>query len=392
VRRTRARQADVAKLANVSPAVVSVIMNDRLDSNVQVSAATRQRVWDAVQELGYMPNPIARTLAGGKNNLFGVFSFAPVFPMQQTYFYPQLVGIEEEVAAHGYNLILFTGVRTPDGQRSIYKDGVNGLQLADGVILVDVINEQQQPEVVRLSREGFPFVFVGRHHIPGVELSYVAADYAEATVDIMRRLVDLGHRHIAFLGTPNVMEWNEDRERGYRAGRQRFGLSPDDHLIIRCPPEQLTSDLLSRTLASGVTAFVADSVALAATLMRVAHTMGKVVPNDISVASLDDATITSADDEAIAAAVARDIPGFHDSGGARGFRARIGIDAAVVPLLGMTTLLIPHRQMGVAAVRLLTDILAHPDEPGPHRVTVPCPVIHGQTVAAAPRLPETAGD
>ncbi len=369
-------------------------MNDRLDSNVQMSAATRQRVWDAVRELGYVPNPIARTLAGAKNNLFGVFSFEPVFPMQQMYFYPQLIGIEEEAAAQGCNLILFTGMSTPDGQRSIYKDGVNSLQLADGVIMMDVISERQQAEVIRLSQEGFPFVFVGRHHVPGVELSYAAADYARATVDIIGRMVALGHRGIAFLGPPDIMEWNEDRERGYRTARQRFGLPLDDRLIIRCLPEQLTPDLLSRTLTArtgGITAFVVDGVALAASLMRAAHALGRVVPDDISVASLDDAGVTSADDKAIAA-VARDIPAPGDTGESHSPRPRVSSDDADAPFLGLTTLLIPHRQMGVAAVRLLTEILAHPDEPGPHRVTVPCPVIHGQTVAVAPRLPKTAGE
>ncbi|MCB0128681.1 MAG: LacI family DNA-binding transcriptional regulator, partial [Caldilineaceae bacterium] len=93
----RPRQTDVAKLAGVSPATVSVILNNRLDGNVRISAETRARVLDAVEQLGYVTDPVARSLAGGRNSLLGVFAFDEIFPPQQRNLrYSFLVGIEHE--------------------------------------------------------------------------------------------------------------------------------------------------------------------------------------------------------------------------------------------------------------------------------------------------------
>jgi DNA-binding LacI/PurR family transcriptional regulator len=132
---TRVRLVDVANAVGVSTAVVSHTLSDRTHGTIRVSEATRQRVLRAVRELGYVPNPIARRLARGRTGLIGVFTYEPVFPIDQTnFFHPFLVGIEAEAETQGQDLLLFTK-GADKGTRNIYVDGVNRLQLADGAVL-----------------------------------------------------------------------------------------------------------------------------------------------------------------------------------------------------------------------------------------------------------------
>src|SRR5262245_48484111 len=104
----RPTQADIARLAGVSQATVSVVLNGR-DSDVRISPATRERVLTVIREWGYVANPSARSLAGGRNRIIGVHTFEPVFPTTSVDFYfPFLLGMEQEAADLGYDLLLFT--------------------------------------------------------------------------------------------------------------------------------------------------------------------------------------------------------------------------------------------------------------------------------------------
>lgn len=344
----RPRQADVAALAGVSPAIVSLVINNRLDGNVRISTETQRRVWEAVRELGYVVNPIAQSLAGGQNRLLGVFTYESVFPVQQENFYYRfLVGIEEEAEAQGYDLVLFTRTSGENGRRRIYKEGVNRLRLGDGAVLLGT-NEDRM-ELARLLEEGFPFVFVGRREVPGGEVSYVAADYVSATVAVLRHIVELGHRRIVYFRQPGSSESSVDREMGYRLGHQQLGLPFDDGSIQPAGEEILTPELVAGWLARGATAFICEHIRMARRLLDSAQVLGKRIPEDFSLAILGNPMQ----------------------------------DAEAIP--NLTTFLIPRREMGAQAVRLLVQMLSHPRDPGPYRVTLPCTFVAGRTVAAPPQ-------
>jgi DNA-binding LacI/PurR family transcriptional regulator len=343
----RPRQSDVAALAGVSPALVSLVINGRVDGNVRISGETRERVWDAVRRLGYAPNPVARSLAGGRNRLLGVFTYESVFPLHQdTFYYPFLVGIEEEAEAQDYDLLLFTRTNGADGRRSIYKDGVNHLQLADGAVVLG--GNENREELSRLLRDGFPFVFVGRREVAGGEVSYVAAGYAEATVEVVAHLVEFGHRRISYFRLPHGHEATRDREAGYRLAHQRLGLPLDERSVQYINPDGITPELVQSQLAGGVTAFITGQPSLAARLLQVAQSLGKGAPQDFSLVTQGDS------------------PGYDDF------------------LPGVTTFSIPRREMGAGAVRLLVERLSHPDDPIPRRVSLPCTFVPGRTIGPPP--------
>jgi DNA-binding LacI/PurR family transcriptional regulator len=344
VSKRRPRQVDVARHAGVSPAIVSLVLNGKTDDKIRISAQTIERVRASMRELGYMPNPMARSLATGHNRILGVFTYEPIFPLHaESFYFPFLVGIEDEVETQDYDLLLFTRSRRDEDRRSVYRDGVNQLLMADGAILFgrDVSGE----EVERLRTEGYPFVSIGRVEADG-PVPYVAADYVGATFEVMEYLAGHGHRRIAYLGAPDRAVSYRDRERGFRMAHDELDLEPAGDRVRFQDPETLSGEHLDALLAAGATAIVCENHRLAVALLRVARERGLRVPRDFSFALLGD---------------------HHGA-----------IDA----LANATTFRIPLYEMGVRAVRMLAAALESAAPPLP--VTLPCDFVPGHTVATAP--------
>lgn len=340
--RKRARQIDVAKLANVSPAVVSSVINNKLDSSIRVSPETVSRVLAAVQELSYVPNPVARRLARGHNHILGVFTHESIFPVDQRSFYhPFLLGIEEEAEKHGYDLLLFTSTHTPDGKRHIYGNGVNRLQVADGSILLG--REENKDEIAQLINDDYPFVYVGRRDIPGASIAYSAADYASATSEVVNHLFELGHRRMMLLGSQIPHEPVVDRQKGFEAAHRSLGLPLIPNYRIHVSPEALTKEMVKKWLDQGTTAFVVEDDILAKPLIRLAEEQGLRPPEDFSLTVLGDPLEAT-----------NDIPDW-------------------------TTFKIPRRDMGRHAVRLLIEILKATKPVEARGVTLPCTFVPGRT-------------
>ena len=136
--RRRVTQQDIARLTGVSQATVSLVLNGRTDADVRIAPETRDRVLRAIQETGYVADPVARRLAAQHNRIIGVFTYEAVFPSGTGDFYhPFLVGIEERAESLGCDLLLLTSAPVVDGRRRIFHED-NRLRLADGCVLSDV--------------------------------------------------------------------------------------------------------------------------------------------------------------------------------------------------------------------------------------------------------------
>jgi DNA-binding LacI/PurR family transcriptional regulator len=92
------RQADIAAAAGVSQTTVSLVLSGNTDG-LRLAEATRQRVLEAAEKLGYVPDPVATRLASASNRMLGVYTFASAFPTAvDGFYYPILAGIEAEAA------------------------------------------------------------------------------------------------------------------------------------------------------------------------------------------------------------------------------------------------------------------------------------------------------
>ncbi|MGW6240524.1 LacI family DNA-binding transcriptional regulator [Streptomyces sp. NPDC055094] len=255
-RTARPRQSEVARLAGVSQATVSLVLAGK-KQGATISEETRRKVLDAARSLGYVPDPAARRLAAARNDLLGVFSFTATFPTDvQHSYYPFLVGVEQEAAARGYDLVLFTGSST-GGAGAAGPDALSRVRLADGCLFLG--RHVPAGELRRLVADGFPVVHIGRRdELEG--LAWVGADYVSASREVVGRLAALGHRGIVLIREDDDAPASTDREHGFLKGLETAGLPGGPAAVFRsaAPERELTAERLRGWLDDGVTAFVAE--------------------------------------------------------------------------------------------------------------------------------------
>lgn len=343
----RPRLVDVARLAGVTPAVVSTVLRNKTDSSIRVSAATAARVREAVSELGYTPNLLARSLAVGRKHVLGVFSFEPLFASDTSDHYsPFLRGIEEECEKRGQDVLLVTHPSRKPEKRSVYVDGVNRMDFADGAILFGM--ESDKREIVKLRDDGYPFVFIGRREVEGEAMPAVVTGYVQATKEITTKMLDMGHTRFAYLGLPLDREYTVDREAGYRSALAERGLE-DTGVVWRSDSGSLDVNLVRDLFAEGVTAFIGETPAYVSRLIALAAEVGREPTTDFSFAVLSDVYYLEQGDPS------------------------------------WTTLLIPRVTLGRTAVRVLLERLDDPERARhAEQVTVPCEVRFTDSIAPAP--------
>ncbi|NUQ90331.1 MAG: LacI family DNA-binding transcriptional regulator [Glycomyces artemisiae] len=338
------RQADIAKEAGVSQSTVSMVLNGTAE-NGRISAETRKRVLSTARRLQYVPASAQRAPAArAQPLLLGVHTFEPIFPTSTgDYYFEFMRGIEDQAAAEGCNLMLFTAARHDDGVRRIYEDGANGLQQAAGSLLLG--HHADRDDLARLSAEHYPFVYIGHREVAD-GIAYVGGDYRTATGRIVDELVGVGHRSFAYLGETSRHEPQVDRWEGFATALGRFGLPvPEPHFT---DPEGLTAQWLDAAVASGVTALLVESVSLLRVLAAMASIRGLEIPRDLSIVVLVD------------------------------------IPVGEVGTRQWASLRVPRHEMGRRAVHLLTSLLTDPAGEYDRQVLLPCAYSLEATVGPRP--------
>lgn len=337
----------------MSTAIVSAVVNNST-GHIRVSEATRRRVLAAVDELGYVPNVAARRLAGGRTRLIGAFTYQRMFPMGSADFYFEfLVGIEEAAEEAAYNLLLFTGARDSEGNRTVFEGSSNTLELADGSILVG--GPVHPKELSRLHRDGYPLVVIGRRDAIDAGICWVAADYRRGTFEVVRHLAALGHRRIGYVRGVQVHETVNDRRDGFAEVAGDLGWIGHRLPTIVLDPAGTgdvasASALITIARRRRLSALVVESNYVADQVRAAAPTAGVSVPDDLSIIALGD-----------------------QSGRLPGQEVAPGL-AQLVP---------PSREIGRRAVAMLVELL---DGTAPHdrHVLLPCTINSGTTVGVPP--------
>jgi DNA-binding LacI/PurR family transcriptional regulator len=329
----RLTQQDIARMAGVSQTTVSLVLNNRADSEVRISPETRQRVLRVIRETGYIADPAARRLAEGRNRILGVFTYEAVFPATSADFYhPFLVGIEECAEEVGCDLLLFTSARASGGGRRRIFNEDSRVRLADGCVLLGRMVDRD--DLARLIADQIPFVSVGRRDDAGGPVPYVGADYPTATRALVERAVRLGHRRLVYVGTGGGAESTADRYAGFRAAVAEFDVEG-----LHLAPD--VSDLLDAVRDTGATAAFFEEQADAVLFVQAAKERGLAIPGDLSLVTLGSATRPVHTD------------------------------------IDFTGFLIPRREMGRRAVELLTGVI---ESGGTPQELLPCELIEGSTL------------
>ena len=212
---------DVAKLAGVSRATAGRVVGNY----GSVSEKSRERVWDAVRQLDYQPNLIARGLRSQTTKTIAVI----VGSIRNTYSTALVYAVEKEAQKKGYNVLVCTTHEDIEKELKHLKD-LNSRKV-DGVILMSAYradaNMDKNYKEFYISK--LPIVFVDRN-IPGINRDVIQSENFDASYKATKYLMDMGHRKIGIIATSNFSTVQE-RIKGYKAAFADAGIEYDESLI-----------------------------------------------------------------------------------------------------------------------------------------------------------------
>ncbi|ANH90988.1 LacI family transcriptional regulator [Streptomyces sp. SAT1] len=345
--------ADVARSAGVSVATVSHVLN----GTRPVLPHTRQAVLDAVEQLGYTPNGLARSLVTARTRSIGL----AVSAISNPYFTEILQGVEAHALEHGYSLLIADPHDDPVHERKVIQ--LLHERRVDGMIVAP--SARPDDLVAYLARHAVPTVFLdrlidaapgtGTPDAPGFD--QVCADSAEPTALLVTHLAGLGHRRIGLVAGLPGLSTTRERITGYRHGLAAAGLPHDERLVVHGDSaadggRRATAALLS--LAAPPTALVTANNAMTIGALRALRERGLSVPGDLALCCFDD------------------------------------FDWADLFSPGLTAIAQPGRELGARAVQVLLDRLAAPEAPA-RTVRLPCAFVH-RTSCGCPAQPEEGTD
>jgi len=283
-------QTDVARLANVSQAIVSHVLNN--NPAVSLSAETRQRVWEAIQTLGYEPDASAQALRSGNTKTIGLI----VPDMHNPHFWQYADGVEQEADARGYHVLLSSMNLNPEQGEKVLRE--LSRQRIDGLILTGALfrhSEKARSLLPRILQRGLAVVEITEHLAADYHLDRVVGDYRAATMELMSHLLSLQHRRIGLIYGVHAALPAEDRLLPYQQSLQAAGLPLDAALVANCGPTIEDAYAAARhllQLPARPTALIAVNDLLAIGALRAAVDLGLNVPRDLSLAGYDDIPIS----------------------------------------------------------------------------------------------------
>lgn len=311
---------DVAEAAGVHAATASRALNPA--TRGLVNADTARRVMKVAETLGYRPNPIARGLKTSKSQTVGL-----VIPDLTNPLFPPIVrGMEDVLEPAGFSGLIVNTDNDPGRElaqiESLRSRQVEGLIVATALI--------DHPLLVKLHREGVKMVMVNRR-TEGINVPSITPDDATGISLAVEHLAELGHRRIVHLAGPQTTSTGVVRARSFRNTVRELGLDNDPDLVTTCEfwNEEDGARALRGLLDRGIdfTAVVAGNDLIALGCYDVFAERGIVCPDDVSVVGFNDMPF---------------------------------LDKLRPPL---TSVAVPHHQIGVEAARMLLETIDEPDRP-----------------------------
>jgi len=292
------------------------------------------------EELGYRPNPIARSLKTARSETVGL-----VIPDLTNPLFPPIVrGIEDVLGPEGYSAWIVNTDNDPEREQA----QIDSLQSRHVEGLIVATARLRHPLLERLHEQGVPMVLINRR-LSGNQVPSVTPDDASGAAMAVEHLASLGHRRIAHIGGPQDTSTGLIRTRGYRDALLEHGLDDDPALVVTCSywTEAEGARALTELLDAGVefTAVLAGNDLLALGCYDVMEERGLRCPDDLSIMGFNDMPF---------------------------------VDKLRPPL---TSVRVPHYDVGAEAARMLLETLKDPTR-HPRSVLLPLSLRVRQSTAA----------
>ncbi|KIL48328.1 catabolite control protein A [Jeotgalibacillus alimentarius] len=269
---------DVAREANVSMATVSRVVN----GNPNVKPATRKKVLEVIERLGYRPNAVARGLASKKTTTVGV-----IIPDISNIFFAELArGIEDIATMYKYNIILSNSDQNEEKELHLLNTML-GKQV-DGIVFMG--GRITEEHVAEFQRSPVPIVIAGSveetNQTPSVNI-----DYYQASIDAVTSLIEKGHKDIGFVSGPFHDTINRSMKlEGYKAALENKGLTYNEDFVFEGDytyDSGLDAWAKLRELDQKPSAIFVGNDEMALGVVHGAQDEGLNIPEDVEVISFD---------------------------------------------------------------------------------------------------------
>lgn len=274
----KTRLVDVASRAGVSTATVSRVLSE----HPHVRAEVRERVQSAIEELGYQPNRVARSLRGQTAAIIGVV----ISDIQNPFFTHLVRAVEDGAYAHKQAIFLCNTDEDLDKEQLYLR-----LMVAEKVAGVVVCPASERGEALQpLLQAGIPVVTVDRR-VFDVDVDSVLVDNVHATAAIIRHAIQDGHRRIAAILPSLTTTTGRQRYEGYLAAMRSARLPIEEQLVRSGQPREVTGYRLTEEILDldpPPTAIFTGNNMLTVGAIRCLQERGLCIPDDMALVGFDD--------------------------------------------------------------------------------------------------------
>ncbi|HEY4390575.1 MAG TPA: LacI family DNA-binding transcriptional regulator [Paenibacillus sp.] len=215
---------DVAKKAGVSPSTVSRV----LSNHPRISAETSRKVKEIMDQLGYHPNIMAKSLVSKTTNSICIMLPKSAEELFSNFFFMELIrGIVTQANRQGFDVLLSSGANEKEEVECVSRL-LNGHRVDGVILLYSRIND---PVIDFLHKNNHNFVLIGRSEQYPDILS-VDNDNVQASYDATKHLISLGHKRIGFVSGPPELVVSKDRLKGYLQALNDAGLETKPEWIV----------------------------------------------------------------------------------------------------------------------------------------------------------------
>ncbi|WP_431219566.1 LacI family DNA-binding transcriptional regulator [Leifsonia xyli] len=273
---------DVADRAQVSVRTVSNVVS----GYEHVSEKMRTRVMQAIDDLGYVPNPVARTLRTGKTGLLAL-----VVPEIDVPFFSELArAVIDEAGSLGFQVMIDQTGHDHERERQLLRGG-GRRNLFDGMLFAPLATREELDNVE--ASEELPIILLGEHTFDG-RFDHVAIDNVQAAHDATMHLLESGRTRIAAIGAQPTEEYATPLQRteGFQLALKQHGLKPVEGLQITAPHYgradgyAAAAALVAQDPRPDAIFCYSDLLAMGA--IRAVFDAGLRVPEDVAVIGIDD--------------------------------------------------------------------------------------------------------
>ena len=269
---------DIAKTVGVSTATVSHVINETRF----VSEPLRNKVNAVIEELGYQPNRIARSLVMQKTHTIGVIISDILNP-----FYTAVVrGLEDATSPSGYNVILCNTDEDTDKEISYIKVLLE--KRVDGIALATCFRNDEHPLLSRLEQVSVATIV---RRMTRLKSDAVFADNIGGAYKAIEHLVSLGHRRISVISGPSGLSSGRERLEGVFKAFAKHGITPNEAWMRTGDFKRESGYILAKSILSlkdRPTALFVSNNQMTLGALQAIRELGVKIPKDMSIVGLDD--------------------------------------------------------------------------------------------------------